>query len=47
MFEYQKKEAAILLIAETLNPISLRELAERLEYIAADKEAEQEVYEND
>ena len=34
MYEFEKKMLAITLIAETLNPIPLRELAQKLEAMA-------------
>jgi len=46
MMEYQHKEAAIKHIAETLNPLALRELATELTYIANRKEIEQAKYED-
>ena len=41
MMNYEKKMAAIVLIAETLNPVPLRDLAFKLNGLAADKEQQQ------
>ena len=38
MFEYQKKQAAALMIADTLNPMAIRELIADLEKLAELKE---------
>lgn len=38
MYEYQKKQAAAMLIADTLNPMAIRELIEDLEKLAELKE---------
>jgi hypothetical protein len=38
MYEYQKKQAAALLIADTLNPNAIRELIEELAQLAELKE---------
>jgi hypothetical protein len=40
MYEYEKKMNAIRLIADTLNPIPLRELAKELEQMAEALEKE-------
>ena len=37
--EYEKKQAACLLIAETLNPMAIRDLADTLKLLADEKEA--------
>lgn len=42
MHEYEKKQTAIMLIAETLNPIPIREVAKLLLILADEKQAEQD-----
>jgi hypothetical protein len=43
MYEYQKKQAAALLIADTLTHMAIRELIDELETLAELKEREERV----
>lgn len=40
MSEFKKKQLAVLLIADTLNPIAIMDLAETLKQLAFDKDDE-------
>ena len=43
MYEYEKKQAAILLIADTLNPMSIRDVIDELEMLHDLKDREAQV----